>query len=80
MRRWQVLHRDWARYYLGFGGAYRTETDYIDATRWEFAYLIAARFAIGGGEFVELGFRHWSDAWIKLPNRGQNIVTLSLDL
>lgn len=78
MRRWQVLHRGWGRLYLGFGANYRTELDYLEATHWNFAYLIAVRFgsASGSGSF-ELGVRHWSDAWLKKPNRGQDLVTLS---
>ena len=27
---------------------------------------------------LELGIHHWSDFWIKQPNRGQDFVTLSL--
>jgi hypothetical protein len=77
-RRWQVLHRRWGRLYVGFGANYRTEVDYLEATRWNFAYLIAARFDIDAHHrAVELGVRHWSDAWIRPPNRGQNLLTLS---
>jgi hypothetical protein len=77
MRRWQVLHRSWGKLYLGFGGNYRTEIDYLEATRWNFAYLVAARFEIDShGRLLELGLHHWSDAWIKPPNRGQNFLTL----
>jgi Lipid A 3-O-deacylase (PagL) len=79
MRRWQFLHRPWGRLYFGFGANYRTETDYVESTRLNFAYLIAARFGLGDhGSLVELGIRHWSNAWIKEPNRGQDFVTLSV--
>lgn len=78
MRRWQVLHRNASRFYLGFGANYRTELDYLEATRWNFAYLIAVRFDLGRHDrMLELGVRHWSDAWIRPPNRGQNFLTLS---
>ncbi len=78
MRRWQVLHRGRGRLYLGFGANYRTEIDYLEATNWNFAYLVAARFDVGKhGNAVELGIRHWSDAWIRPGNRGQNLLTLS---
>ena len=30
------------------------------------------------GTLLELGIRHWSNAWIKQPNVGQNIIMLSL--
>lgn len=77
MHRWQILHRSRVRYYVGFGANYKTETDLLDATRWNFAYLIAARFDIGQGAMLELSARHWSNAWIKEPNRGQNFLSIS---
>lgn len=78
MRRWQVLHPGPMKLYLGFGANYRTEVDYLEPTRWNFAWLIALRFDLDRhGHVLELGVRHWSDAWIKEPNRGQNFLTLS---
>jgi hypothetical protein len=79
MRRWQILHRSWSRWYLGAGGSYKTETDYYNSTRWNFAYLIALRFDLGSSHSVlEIATRHWSNANIKLPNRGQNFLTVSV--
>jgi hypothetical protein len=78
MRRWQVLHRSPARLYLGFGANYRSEIDYLETTRWNFAYLVAARFDLDShGRLLELGIHHWSNFWIKQPNRGQDFLTLS---
>jgi hypothetical protein len=78
MRRWQVLHRGSARLYLGFGANYRTEVDYLESTRWNFAYVISARVDLDThGRALELGFHHWSDAWIRPPNRGENLLVLS---
>jgi len=78
MRRWQVVHRAPWRLYLGFGANYRTETDYLETTRWNFAYLVAARFDLGSRDrLLEFGIRHWSNAWIRPPNRGQDLITLS---
>jgi hypothetical protein len=78
MRRWQFLHRPWGRLYFGFGAAYRSETDYLEPTRWNFAYLLATRFDLGHqGPVLEIGIRHWSDFWIKKPNRGQDFFTVS---
>ena len=78
MRRWQVLHRSRGRLYLGFGANYRSETDYLESTRWNFAYLVAVRFDMDShGRLLELGIHHWSDFWLKQPNRGQDFVTLS---
>lgn len=79
LRRWQFLHRSWGRLYFGFGASYKTETDYLDGTRWNFAYLLGIRFDLGShGSLLELGIRHWSNAWIKQPNRGQDFITLSV--
>ena len=64
---------------MGFGANYRTEVEYLEATRWNFAYLVAARFDLDPHHrVVELGIRHWSDAWIRPPNRGQNLFTVSI--
>jgi len=80
LRRWQVLHRSWGKLYLGFGANYRTEVDHLESTHWNFAYLVAARFALGAhNRALEFGVRHWSDAWIRPPNRGQNFLTLSVE-
>lgn len=79
MRRWQILHRSLARLYVGVGANYRSEIDYLEETRWNFAYLLALRFDLGAhGPPLELGVRHWSNAWLKPPNRGQNLLTLSV--
>ena len=44
-----------------------------------FAYLVAVRFDLDQhNQVLELGIRHWSDAWIRQPNRGQNLLTLSV--
>jgi len=54
------------------------ETDYLESTRWNFAYRVAARVDLDShGRLLELGIHHWSDAWIRQPNRGQDFLTLS---
>jgi hypothetical protein len=78
MRRWQFLHRSWLRLYAGVGGSYKDEIDTLDATRWNFSYLLAARFDLGAsGSLFEIAARHWSNAYIKEPNIGENFLTLS---
>jgi hypothetical protein len=78
MRRWQFLHRSWLRLYAGVGGSYKTEIDTLDATRLNFSYLLAARFDLGSsGSLFEIAARHWSNAYIKRPNIGENFLTLS---
>jgi hypothetical protein len=50
----------------------------LDATRFNLSYLVAARFDLGaGGSLFEIAARHWSNAYIKEPNMGENFLTLS---
>lgn len=78
MRRWRILRRPWGKLYLGFGANYRTEEDQLVAMRWNFAYLISYRVSLGGSPaFAEVSIRHWSDAWLRLPDRGQNFLTVT---
>jgi hypothetical protein len=78
MRRWQFLHRSWLRLYAGFGASYKTETDTLDSTRLNFSYLAAVRFDLGhSGSLIEISTRHWSNAYVKKPNIGENFLTIS---
>ena len=78
MRRWRILRRPWGKLYVGFGANYRTETDMLVALKWNFAYLIAYRVNLGDTPaFAEVSIRHWSDAWLRLPDRGQNLLVVS---
>jgi hypothetical protein len=78
MRRWQFLHRSWLRLYAGVGGSYKTEIDTLDSTRLNFSYLLAARFDLGAsGSLFEIAARHWSNAYIREPNIGENFLTVS---
>lgn len=78
MHRWQVLHRSRVRLYVGFGANYRTETDLLTSTKWNFAGMVAVRFDLGKHAILEFALRHWSNAWIRLPDRGQNVVTVTV--
>lgn len=78
MHRWEILHRSRMRLYLGFGANYRTETDMLTATKWNFAGMIGVRFDLGEHALLEVALRHWSNAWIRFPDRGQNFVTVSV--
>ena len=78
MHRWEILHRSRMRLYLGFGANYRTETDMLTATKWNFAGMIGVRFDLGEHALVEVSLRHWSNAWIRFPDRGQNFVMVSV--
>lgn len=78
MHRWEILHRSRMRLYLGFGANYRTETDLLTATKWNFSGMIGVRFDLGERALLEVSLRHWSNAWIRFPDRGQNFVTVSV--
>jgi hypothetical protein len=77
-RRWQVGHFWSTRVFFGFGGAYKSAVDGLNSTHWNFAESLGARFQVtSGGSAVELCIRHWSNAGLRLPNRGQDFVTVS---
>ena len=78
MRRWQILHRSKVKLYLGLGVAYRTETDLLVATKFNFSLLFAIRDTVSKRVFLELSLRHWSNAWMKMPDRGEDIVMLGV--
>ena len=80
VHRWQILHRGSEKLYVGFGANYVTQENYVNSSLWNFAYLIGLRFDLEGGRGPPLEFtvRHWSNAWLKPPNRGQNFFTLSV--
>ena len=74
----QLVARPSWNLFCGFGASYKTERDELSATRWNFASQLGVRLALNGrGSFVELAVRHWSNAGIRLPNRGQDFATMS---
>ncbi len=77
-RRWQLFARGPVSGFVGFGLAYRTESDDLSATHWDFASQLGARLRLPGGRsVVELSIRHWSNGGIKLPNHGQDFATVT---
>jgi hypothetical protein len=80
-RRWQVFEKGPVKGFVGLGLALKTESDQLSATRWDFAEQAGLRFRIPGQIAVgELTVRHWSNAGIRLPNHGQDFVTLTVRL
>jgi Lipid A 3-O-deacylase (PagL) len=77
-RRWELLRKTthW-RLLLGFGGSYKTETNDLSASHWNFAEQLGVRFLPTGNTAIELCGRHWSNAGLKTPNRGQDFATLT---
>jgi len=80
-RRWRVFSRGPVTGFFGFGIAAKTESDQLSVTRVDFASQFGVRFPIPGNRAVgELTFRHWSNGGIRLPNHGQDFVTLTVSL
>lgn len=75
-RRWQLAgSRNW-KLFFGFGASYKTEENELSATHWNFASQLGVRIALKPRKaFFELEIRHWSNAGIRLPNRGQDFAT-----
>ena len=77
-RRWRLISRYRWRLLFGFGASYKSESDPLNATRWNFASQLAMRVRLSdGGSDLEVSVRHWSNGGIRVPNRGQDFVTLS---
>ncbi len=77
-RRWEVIRRPFWRLFFGFGGSYKTEGDELSVTRWNFASQLGLRVSPNNSaSTVEVALRHWSNGGIRLPNRGQDFLTVS---
>jgi hypothetical protein len=72
-------HPHW-RVVVGLGAAYRTEADTLSASHWDFAEQLGLRITPAPGCAIELVGRHWSNAGLKLPNHGQDFVTLTFSI
>ena len=80
-RRWRLFSRGPVRGFFGFGVAAKTESNQLSVTRLDFASQLGVRFPMPGNHLVgELTFRHWSNGGIRLPNHGQDFVTLTVSL
>jgi hypothetical protein len=80
-RRWRLFSRGPVRGFFGFGIAAKTESDQLSVTRLDFASQLGVRFPMPGNRLLgELTFRHWSNGGIRLPNHGQDFVTLTVRL
>jgi hypothetical protein len=78
-RRWQLAGSERWKLYFGFGASYKTQENDLSASHWNFASQLGLRVALKPGKvFLEAQIRHWSNAGIKLPNRGQDFATLML--
>ena len=79
--RWRLFDRGPVRGFFGFGISAKTESNQLSVTRLDFASQLGLRFPMPGNRVVgELTFRHWSNGGIRLPNHGQDFVTLTVRL
>ncbi len=77
-RRWKLVSRSRWRLLFGFGVSYKTESDPLNSTRWNFASQLAMRVRLtDSGSDLEVSVRHWSNGGMRLPNRGQDFATVS---
>jgi hypothetical protein len=78
-RRFSLFERGPLRAFFGFGLAYRTETDVLSATHWNFSSQFGFRYAVSQFPAVfELSARHWSNGGVRTPNRGQDFTILTV--
>ena len=80
-RRWRIFTRGPVKGFVGFGISAKTESDQLSVTRLDFASQLGVRVPFPGNRVVgELTFRHWSNAGIRLPNHGQDFVTMTVSV
>jgi hypothetical protein len=75
---WKLIDHSGIDLFFGMGAAYKTKTDYLDGSNWNFAEQLGWRFPKqpSGGR-VEFAIRHVSNAGLKKPNRGEDFLTLA---
>lgn len=76
-RRWALFGPPVARFFVGLGASYKTETDELNSTHWNIGGQLGVRFRLAHEQGLELCIRHWSNGGIHLPNHGQDFLTLS---
>lgn len=78
-RRFKLFERGPLRAIFGFGLSYRTETDVLSATHWNFSSQFGLRYQLSQfPAVIELSARHWSNGGVRTPNRGQDFTILTV--
>lgn len=77
-RRWQLFGKPTWKLFFGFGASYKNQEDALNSTHWNFASSLGVklRHPSGKGPEMEFVLRHWSNAGIRSPNRGQDFFTV----
>jgi hypothetical protein len=75
---WKLIDHSGLDLFFGFGAAYKTKTDDLNGSNWNFAEQLGWRFPqqANGGR-VEIALRHVSNAGLKKPNRGEDFLTFA---
>ena len=75
---WKLIDHSGLDLFFGAGVAYKTKTDDLNGSNWNFAEQLGWRFPRrpSGGR-VEFTVRHVSNAGLKKPNRGEDFLTLA---
>jgi hypothetical protein len=75
---WKLIDHSGMDLFFGMGAAYKTKTDDLNGSNWNFAEQLGWRFPKqpSGGR-VEFAIRHVSNAGLKKPNRGEDFLTLA---
>lgn len=76
-RRWELFGPADARFFIGLGASYKADVDRLNSTHWNFAPQIGVRFRLTSRSGLELCLRHFSNAGLRLPNRGEDFFTLT---
>ena len=77
-RRWELAGPRAARFFIGLGVSYKSEADALNSTHWNFAPQFGVRFRLSPrGAGLELCLRHFSNGGLRLPNHGQDFLTLT---
>jgi len=78
-RRFRLFERGPLRAIFGFGAVYRTETDVLSSTHWNFSSQLGLQFQSPQFPAIfELSARHWSNGGVRHPNRGQDFTILTV--
>ena len=77
-RRWQLFGKPTWKLFFGFGVSYKNQEDALNSTHWNFASSLGVKLVdpVGKRTKMELSLRHWSNAGIHTPNRGQDFFTV----
>ena len=79
-RRWQLKRWRNGLLFFGFGASYKDAADGLNSTHWNFAEQLGLQITPTHTTSVELVVRHWSNAGLRLPNRGQDFITLTYSI